>query len=419
MNRRQATALLVGCGYLIYFFATLQKVVVPGAIFNELQQDFGGGAARITALGAAFTYTYALIQLLIGLLADKFGGSRVIVGGGLLLCAGSLGSAFAGSYTELFIWRIATGFGSGAIYLSLVKETARLFPASRFTFMLSLMFLVGASGGVVGNTPFIAGSAIFGWHKMLAAAALPLIAVYIGYVALHCRLPMPPPVPGRLGLKPFLEAAKRRHNRDMWLFFLTIFGIYFMLQSMVGKKFLEDYLGMSNSGAGAVMTGMMICAAVSGFLCGPLSRLLGDRRKIFLCGGALVSITTLSVLLLALILDLRWPLLGIGFFLIAFSANISPVAASLLRETNRPDQLGVVMSVYNAGAYLGAALLGNIGGRLMDCFTPSVAADGSLIYGRGSYLLLFSALLAAGLIGAACSLRLRETRGRNHALSTR
>ena len=192
-----------------------------------------------------------------------------------------------------------------------------------------------------------------------------------------------------------------------------------MLQSMVGKKFLEDYLGMSNSEAGAVMTGMMICAAVSGFMCGPLSRLLGDRRKIFLCGGALVSIATLTVLLFALIFDLRWPLLGGGFFLIAFSANISPVAASLLRETNRPDQLGVAMSVYNAGAYLGAALLGNIGGRLMDCFTPSVAADGALIYGRGSYLLLFSALLAAGLIGAACSLRLRETRGRNHALSTR
>ena len=50
---------LLGCLLLIlvsimYFFANLQKVVVPGSVFNELQGIFNCDAASITGLGAGF-----------------------------------------------------------------------------------------------------------------------------------------------------------------------------------------------------------------------------------------------------------------------------------------------------------------------------------------------------------------------------
>ena len=44
----------------VYYFANLQKVLVPAATFNELQRIFNGNAAAVTALGAAFIFAYSL-----------------------------------------------------------------------------------------------------------------------------------------------------------------------------------------------------------------------------------------------------------------------------------------------------------------------------------------------------------------------
>lgn len=55
--------LLWGFAVLLYFFANLQKVVIPRATFNEVQQYFSSTAGSITGLGAVFMDTYAFSQL--------------------------------------------------------------------------------------------------------------------------------------------------------------------------------------------------------------------------------------------------------------------------------------------------------------------------------------------------------------------
>lgn len=59
---------------ILYFFANLQKVVVPGSVFNELQQIFNCDAGSVTGLGAGFMYVYSLNQLTVGVLADRYSG---------------------------------------------------------------------------------------------------------------------------------------------------------------------------------------------------------------------------------------------------------------------------------------------------------------------------------------------------------
>ena len=68
-------------GVVIYFFANLQRVAIPGSIFDELQHDLNAGAKYITALGSMFMYVYAAGQLVVGLLDDRYGGERVITFG--------------------------------------------------------------------------------------------------------------------------------------------------------------------------------------------------------------------------------------------------------------------------------------------------------------------------------------------------
>jgi sugar phosphate permease len=65
------------CAVLLYFIANLQKVVMPGAIFNELQEHFSATAGSVTGIGAMFMYTYAVSQLVVGLLVDRYSGARM------------------------------------------------------------------------------------------------------------------------------------------------------------------------------------------------------------------------------------------------------------------------------------------------------------------------------------------------------
>ena len=51
--------ILIAIATLFYFLANVQRVAIPGAIFDLLQNDFMASASKITLLGAIFCYVYA------------------------------------------------------------------------------------------------------------------------------------------------------------------------------------------------------------------------------------------------------------------------------------------------------------------------------------------------------------------------
>ena len=102
VHRKFRLWILLLCGSILYFFANVRRVAIPGPIFDELQKSLNVSAAYVTNLGSAFMYVYALNQLVIGLLVDRFGGCRVIATGALLFCLGSAVFAFSDSLFMLY-----------------------------------------------------------------------------------------------------------------------------------------------------------------------------------------------------------------------------------------------------------------------------------------------------------------------------
>ena len=239
VHRKFRLWILLLCGSILYFFANVQRVAIPGSIFDELQKSLNVSAAYVTNLGSAFMYVYALNQLVIGLLVDRFGGCRVIATGALLFCIGSAVFPFSDSLFMLYFSRAIVGFGASAVYLSLVKETARTFTRN-FTVMLGLLVLIGYTGGIMANAPFIAGVQIVGWRMMLKIIAAATFLAYLIFVGIKFTLKMPAIQNVPFSFTPFLELLKRRHNRSLFLFSGINFGLYYVLQTVIGKKFLED-----------------------------------------------------------------------------------------------------------------------------------------------------------------------------------
>ena len=166
---------------ILYFFANLQKVVVPGSVFNELQQMFGCDAAGITGLGAGFMYAYSFNQLTVGVLADRYGGARVIACGGALFCIGALLSAYTGSLPVLMFSRVLTGFGASVVYLSMLKLIFRVSPGS-FTVILGIIMLIGYSGSIVSGAPFVKLCTAFGYTRCMLVIGVVTATVYLLFV---------------------------------------------------------------------------------------------------------------------------------------------------------------------------------------------------------------------------------------------
>ncbi|MBS1372391.1 MAG: MFS transporter [Lentisphaeria bacterium] len=407
-RRLRVWLILFGTG--LYFFANIQRVAIPGAIFNLLQEDLRLSAPGVTALGSSFMYVYALNQLVIGLFVNRYGGRRVVLPGALLFCLGSLLFPFSDG-VWLYFSRALTGFGASSIYLSLIDETIRTF-RKNYTIAVSLVIMAGYAGGIVANAPFVAGVRVIGWQMMLELAAAATVLFYVLFAAASFARKLPPvrrDVP--LRFSHFSEVLKNGHNRALFIFSGVNFGLYYVIQTVIGKKFLEDFCGFSSPDAAWILSLTGAISAGAGVLFAVLSRMAGNRRRIFCRAAGMVCVTVFGLITLFVFLGINSGWIALLFCLLAFTGSISSITIPLLHETNPRDLAGPAVCFMNFSFYLAVALFGNMVGLLLNVCEPEPVA-GALVYPRGSYLAVFAALALCSAAVFVCSMKMRETNGR-------
>ena len=383
----------------VYFFSYFHRAAIPGTIFNELQADLRLNASSVVLMGAMFAWIYGGMQIVVGFLADRLGGTRMFLVGGVVMLAGAAWFPLASSTAALFTARAITGLGASFIYLSIVKELGRLFGSRYFTVWLGVLMAVGYCGGMAATLPFERVAAAFGWrHTLLAVAALILVALAIsGLVLRHLgsgqRFDQPLPLTG-LG-----EIIRQRRCWPLLASSLVSFPLLFVVQTLLGKKLLQDIGGLSSPLAAA---SILIMAAVSTtciILGGVFPRRLGRRRKPWLVAGALMLLTATGFLLACALLRAPGWVFLLGYLLLATSSIASPSSATTMKELNRPEAVASAISVINGLAYIGSGLIGQAGGCILGRYRDAAAVTASGVeYPPAAYVALFCFLTAlAGL----------------------
>ena len=400
--RKQGLFLLLSMAVL-YFCANLQKIIIPGSTFNELQHLLGVDATAVTKISSSFFYVYAFMQLIVGPLSDRYGGARVTCIGALFMGVGAVLSSYLVSLPLLMFSRALTGLGAAVMYLATVKEIARMFPSTYAT-CVGILLMVGYSGSIIGAAPFVAGIQHLGYHKMVLGAGVFCMAAYLLFLNFYWKSDkIPVNKETNISLRGYLDVFKVGVNN--YILFTTglAFGMYYIFQVVIGKKLLEDYCGMTPNGAGIVITVTMLIAACNGFFVAILSRLIGNRRRPFILFFGYGTTLAIMIILVAIFFNCRscMPVI-IGLTISAFAGNQGPIMLSILKEANEDSRLGTVLSVNNSFSYIVPALLGALCGRLMDVYEPTIV-DGVKCYGRESYLLVISMMLGFAFVSLACS----------------
>lgn len=380
---------LILLGTLFYFFANFQRIAIPGAIFDLLQHELNVTAPYVTAFGAIFMYIYAFNQLIIGVLVDRYGGLRVMFAGGIILGLGALLFPLSSYLPLMYFSRALVGFGGSTFYLSLIRELRGIFSDKNFGLAISVMLFIGYTGGIAANAPFVFAMKYMSWREILVILAGVVLVAGVVFGLLLTRVKLPTVNRNvKLRTLPFRLVLHKRHNRNLFSFACCNFGISYAIQTIIGKKFLEDFCLMSSAKAAIVLSIMAVIAAVFNIVNASMCRICHNHRVIFLKNAALITFLSLLTICILLIFNIRTYWIAAIFCVLAANASLTSLLVPVLHLTNRKMVSSTAVSIMNFCFFTMVGLLGTVMGFLLNLFPPEKIGNVQ-VYSSHSYLAVF------------------------------
>lgn len=415
---------LVVLGYMLAFFHRM----APAAIASDLQQSFQASGAALGALAAAYFYTYTVMQIPIGVMADTLGVRKIVAIGALVAGLGSLLFGLADTLAAASMGRVLVGLGVSAMFISLMKLNSVWFHDRHFGTVGGMSILLGNLGSVLAAAPLVWVVTLTSWRNVFVAVGLfSLLLGVLVWFLVHSH-------PGEAGLPTMRElegkeSHPRHHghwydgllkvmrNRATWPGFwpnLGIGGSLFAFAGLWAIPYLRDVHGMERAVAANHTTLLLFSFAVGAMLSGMLSDRLGKRMPVILGGIALYVLCWLPfVFAWHLPPGLSYPL----FAVMGLGASGFTLTWSSVKEVNPPALSGMATSVINTGSFLGAAVLQPLVGWAMDQSWDGKLLAGARVYSEQNYQIGLGIMLAFAVVGLLGALAIHETHCRYTTVS--
>jgi len=160
-------------GYFVsYIYRSINAIVGP-----ELAREFGLSAAGLGLLSGIYFFSFALFQLPLGLLLDRYGPRRVNATLLMLAASGGLWFTLAGSTTELTLARALIGLGVSGCLMSSFSAFALWYPAERLATMNGIAFASGMLGAMMVTMPLELVLRVLHWREVFHGIVTLTVAV--------------------------------------------------------------------------------------------------------------------------------------------------------------------------------------------------------------------------------------------------
>jgi MFS family permease len=168
---------LLGIGVLINYLDRI-SVSVAGP---QLQATFGLSNQSLGLLFSAFFWTYAMLQIPVGMILDKFGVTRIGRWGALLWVVASSITALAGGFGGLFAARALLGIAEAPGFPASSKATGYWFPRRERALATALFDAAAKFSSVIG-VPLVAYAVVtLGWRWGFGVTAVLSFGYFIAY----------------------------------------------------------------------------------------------------------------------------------------------------------------------------------------------------------------------------------------------
>jgi sugar phosphate permease len=408
---RYLICLLIFLCYVLVFFHRL----CPAVIALDIQSSFGITGTLLGVLGSAYFYSYAIMQLPTGLMADSWGPRKTVSVFIVLAGIGSILMGVAPSLPVAILGRILVGLGVSTVFVCNFKLLSEWFSPRKFVLMGGAFMAMGGIGALFSSAPLAWASNVMGWRLTLVAVGIvSLLMAALVYIFVRNR-------PSEIGLPAIGADADPAHEADriglmqgmkmvvfsgrfwpvsIWAF--CVIGISFAIGGLWGGPYLMQVYGLSKAAAGGVLSTFALALILGSPVLGWIANRIGRKSVLMGCSLVLAAVTGLMYWMAD---SLSLPALYILFFCLFLTGGpVGPVVAAVSKELFPISISGTSVGTVNLFPFMGGAIFQVIIGAVL---TAGGQAQGK--YPLTGFRYMFLICLAAASISLIASFFMKET----------
>lgn len=325
---------------------------------------FEVSAATLSLLAVLSLAVYAALQIPAGVLVDRLGPRRLIVGGAVLVAVGQAVLALAPTFGLAVGGRVLAGAGDAVMFVSVLRLVPTWFAPRRVPLVNQLSGILGQLGQAVSAIPLAGLVVSSGWTAAYlgAAGVTGLVAV----VAALVLRPGPLGEPAAAGPAGGLGEVIRTPGAQLgfWCHFASPFSAN-AFGLLWGFPFLVAGERVAEPTARLLVSGAVACTVLFGPLFGTLSGRFPHRRVALVAGSVVAQALAWSAVL-------AWPgvvplpALVVLVVVVASGGSASLVAFDVARSAVSPSQIGRAAGTTNVGGFVSSLLVVALVGVLLD-----------------------------------------------------
>lgn len=373
-------------GFFIWFLASLFFLyefflrTFLGALAKQIIPDLNLSASRFALLASVFYIAYGLMQIPVGLLADRFGVKKCMIFATALCALSAFLFSKAHHFGFALLCRFMMGFGGAFAFLCLLILTISWFPKKYLAFMVGLGQFVGTLGALIAGGPLASVVVSKGLSWRLVFSSIAVLGVVIFVFALvwvkereaHAR-EYQIFIAQKMSLKKkLLQLFDSSQAMYIALYSSFVFLSLAMLGAVWGVLYIQS-LGFSQTQAAYTASSGWLGFAIGCPLLGYLSDHWGRRKSVMaLCSGLGLIVVILTLYVTTKML---W-FYRVGFFLIGLTGAGQSVGFATITEHVVPALKSVALGLNSAFITLLASITPLIVGVIMD-YQGKVLGTGS------------------------------------------
>jgi len=357
------------------FYRSSIAVITPNLV-DELHFD----PEELGLISAAFFYSFAAMQIPVGLYLDRVGPRLLMTALSLLAAVGALVFAYGNSSEVLIVGRILLGIGMSCNLMGPLKLVTTWFSPVYFATLSAIFVSVGTAGNIMAATPLVWLTNQFGWRTTFYLFAIcNLFITILFFLVVKDRPddePAKRPKEKSVRLSGFTNNIMQLFVRkDYWLISMGTFfryGIYASVQALWAAPFLMTVLGFSQLTTGNLLFAMSVGMIIGSPICGWISdRVLLSRKNVIITGLAIMAGI---LIVLSLLSKGVWTFIIFAlFFGFGFSSGSGQIMYAHIKERMPLKNAGSAMTGINFFTMIGSAFfLHGIGWAIKAFYSGSV-----------------------------------------------
>ena len=369
-SRQRQFAIIVAAIGVAYVMSQFYRTS-NGVIAKELSWEFGLSAEALGGLTGVFFLSFAVAQIPVGMLFDRFGVRRTLPMILTFAVAGALIYGLASGFGGLLAGRLLMGLGVSGVLVGALFVFGRWASPARFATWMGRMIALGGIGVLLATTPLGLVAENIGWrYAFFGAGVLTALGGLLIYILVRDGPPGKEPTAARPeslkeSINGVFEVLKTPRLPGVMSMSFASYPVLTAILGLWGGPYLTDVHGLDTISSGNILLFMALALIAGNIAFGPLEVRLDTRKWLIVVSAVLVLV---AFLLLALIP--RPPLLMAAalFVLNSFCSAYNIVIAGHGRALF-PDRLaGRGIAMISIALMGGPAVLQSLTGIIMGAF---------------------------------------------------